>query len=153
MTLFSINFSFNFAVSPESFFLATSKHQGFSECNKNVPKRKINRPLAAQRSIWDEKWQLWGFHFKWIFQLFPKRPKVWFWTTLWCFSLIFLFHREPFFDQFFIQFRGVSRTPLFSPFWATKVPVYPQKCGFGAIFDFPGIQKSADTGRCLGVVR
>ena len=31
-----------------------------------------------------------------------------------------------FFDEFFIKFRSVSRTPLFSSFWATKVPVYPQ---------------------------
>ena len=29
-----------------------------------------------------------------------------------------------------------------------QAPVYPRKCVFGAIFDFQGVRKSADTGRC-----
>ena len=49
---------------------------------------------------------------------------------------------------FSLNFHVFSEPPSRSHFWRVQAPTYPQKCVFGPIFDFPGIRKSADTGRC-----
>ena len=38
--------------------------------------------------------------------------------------------------------------PCRAHFWRVQVPVYTQTCDLGEVFDFPGVPKSADTGRC-----
>ena len=48
----------------------------------------------------------------------------------------------PFFNYFFIHFSTFSKTPPGGHFWRVQVPVYTQKCDFGAILGFRGGAKS-----------